>query len=68
VILQLSEDNSYTIQDIENSTWLKVLHKGKSIATVMSIETARQVIYREIIENGASCEFLNDSDFLHVEI
>ena len=61
--MTLKQDTDYTIHTRDTSTWLDVKHKGKFIALVMNIETARQVIYRDINSKGGSCEYLNEDDF-----
>ena len=61
--LKLKQDKRYSIVQIYNSSWLRVEFEGKMIAQVMNIETARQVIYREIKNSGGECEYLYDEDF-----
>ena len=58
------EDKNYSIVTIVDSTWLRVEHKGELVALVMNIETARQVIYREIISKKGECSFLHEDDFV----
>lgn len=61
--ITLKKDKNYTIHEIYESTWLRVEKNNKLIAQVMNIETARQVIYRDINDNGGKCEYLHDEDF-----
>jgi len=61
--LQLKRDKRYKIEQIFESTWLRVTFEDSVIALAMNIDTARQVIYRDIIDNGKECEYLHDDDF-----
>jgi hypothetical protein len=59
----LKQDKSYAIEMFENSSWCRAKHNDKNIALCMDQDTARQVIYRDIKENGGECDYLYDDDF-----
>jgi len=61
--LHLKQDNHYAIEQMQDSTWCRVKCEDKIIALVMNKETARQVIYKDIIENGHKCDYLYAEDF-----
>mgnify|MGYP000446927340 CR=1 FL=1 len=58
IVRVLKQDKRYTIEE-GTGNWHKVFFNTKILAHVIDIETARQVIYKEI----ANCDYLNDSDF-----
>jgi hypothetical protein len=62
--MKLKQDKLYTIEEMNSSSWCRVKHNGKSIALCMNQETARQVIYRDINDNGGECEYLYEDDFI----
>jgi len=59
----LKRDKRYTISDIPSSTWLMVKIEDTHIALCMNKDTAKQVIYKHIKENGGECEYLFEEDF-----
>jgi len=61
--MYLKQDKRYSILKIKESSWCRVLCEGISIAMVMNEDTARQVIYKDILANGGTCEYLCENDF-----
>ena len=61
--LTLKKDKRYTIAETHNSSWLRVEFRGKMLAIVMDMATARQVVYRDINDNSGECVYLHKEDF-----
>ena len=55
-------ENIYAIKPMSSGCWLDVFKNDKQLAKVMSIQTARQVIFNDI-NSYSEIGFLNESDF-----
>jgi len=64
---KLKRDKRYTIRTIKDSTLSRVFFEDSMIALVMNQDTARQVIYRDILDNGGECKYLHDGDFTNMK-
>lgn len=64
----LIQNNDYTIEEMNTSSWHIVKLKRECIALTMNIETARQVIFKDLTEKETPCEYLYESDFTTKEI
>ena len=61
--LKLIQDPTYQIIRYSDSTWLKAEHKQEMIGMCFDEESAYQLIYQHIHNNGGKCERLSKSDF-----
>ena len=59
----LKRDKRYTMQVMPESSWLMVKMDDTHIALCMNKDTAKQVIFKHIKENGGECEYLFEEDF-----
>ena len=56
------QNKSYTIETRLDS-WFTVKKDDKVLAITMDATMARQVIYKDIMQNFGECEFLKEEDF-----
>ena len=56
------QNKSYTIETRKDS-WFTVKKDNKMLAITMDTTMARQVIYKDIMQNFGECEFLKEEDF-----
>ena len=61
-MLVLKDNDNYKIKETDSPNWFRVYVNNESIALCMSIETAFQVVYREI----GDCDYLTIDDFIDV--
>ena len=60
--IELIQNKSYTIETRLDS-WFTVKKDNKVLAITMDATMARQVIYKDIMQNFGECEFLKEEDF-----
>ena len=62
MIVELIQNKSYRVETRADS-WFTVKKDNKMLAITMDTTMARQVIYKDIMQNFGECEFLKEEDF-----